>query len=338
MEHLPTTTYESRSRSTQQKMKELNKKNKFMHRLGPGGYKVAMPKWTKKEQELRAAGILDPLEGCTLHTKNFICGRSHMDDNGQLITSSSEVTEVIKKAKTLVDKEKTGEFTLQCEKDQLSVALESEEHQGRTRAISSIASWKEGFMEDRHMYKKHKSHDEDVHHARINEDVAQQFFNFMRKNPQYVVQVHVLEINLDVDGVVQPFTSSSAGSAPDNQKYLVDDIKEAIACTLIYVKGRTLRTIEVADTIVLYGHIFHSRSVPSECVVIKVTTIRKGHEFEDLNYPNEEEGIEELKDAKGNFILWPPQRYNSKNSFLNNCFTSEQRGRWYSYFKHSTAF
>jgi hypothetical protein len=27
------------------KMKELNMKNKFRHKLGPGGYKVGMPKW-----------------------------------------------------------------------------------------------------------------------------------------------------------------------------------------------------------------------------------------------------------------------------------------------------
>jgi hypothetical protein len=58
------------------KMKELNKKNKFTHRLGPGGYKAVMPKCTKKEQEIHAAGIPDPLEGCTLHTKNFI--RAHL--------------------------------------------------------------------------------------------------------------------------------------------------------------------------------------------------------------------------------------------------------------------
>jgi hypothetical protein len=125
----------------------------------------------------------------------------------------------------------------------------------------------------------------------------------MRKTPQYVVHVHVPEINLDVGGAAQPFTLSSAGSAPNNQKYLVDDIKEATPCTLLYVKGRTLRTIEVVDAIVLSGRIFHSHPVPSECVVVKVTTIREGHEFEDLDYPNEEERIEKLKDAKGNFIL-----------------------------------
>jgi hypothetical protein len=37
--------------------------------------------------------------------------------------------------------------------------------------------------------------------------------------------------------------------------------------------------------------------------MVEVTTIREGHEFEDLNYLDEEEEIEKLKDAKGNFIL-----------------------------------
>jgi hypothetical protein len=51
--------------------------------------------------------------------------------------------------------------------------------------------------------------------------------------------------------------------------------------------------------------IMHGRPIPSECIVVKVTMIREGHEFEDLDHPNEEDGIEKLKDAKGNFILWP---------------------------------
>jgi hypothetical protein len=51
-------------------MKELNWRNKFKHILGPNGYKVVIPLWTKKEQELREAGIPDPHEGCTFYTKN----------------------------------------------------------------------------------------------------------------------------------------------------------------------------------------------------------------------------------------------------------------------------
>jgi hypothetical protein len=50
-------------------MKVLNANNKFRHKLGPG---ATMPKWAKKEQELCEAGIPDPLEGCTVHTGNWI--------------------------------------------------------------------------------------------------------------------------------------------------------------------------------------------------------------------------------------------------------------------------
>jgi hypothetical protein len=113
-----------------------------------------MPKWPKKEQELRDAGMSDPLEGCTVRTRNWIRGRSRIDDSGRLIPSSSEVTSVIEKGKTLTAQEKTGEFKSQWERDQLSIALENEEHHGHTRAISSITSWKEGFADESHMYKK----------------------------------------------------------------------------------------------------------------------------------------------------------------------------------------
>jgi hypothetical protein len=115
------------------------------------------------------------------------------------------------------------------------------------------------------------------------------------------------QINLEVDIAMPQVVPapSSDGSALDNQKYPLDDINELTPCTLLYVKGRTLRTIEVVDATMMATRIMHGRPVPSECVVIKVTTIREGHVFEDLDYPDEEEGIEELKDAKGNFILWP---------------------------------
>jgi hypothetical protein len=38
--------------------------------------------------------------------------------------------------------------------------------------------------------------------------------------------------------------------------------------------------------------------------VVEVTTIKEGHDFENLDYPDEDEGIEKLVDAKGTFILW----------------------------------
>jgi hypothetical protein len=110
----------------------------------------------------------------------------------------------------------------------------------------------------------------------------------MRKNSQYVVQMSILEINLDLGDTVQPFAPSSAGSAPSKDKYPVDNIKDPTACTLMYVKGGTSRTIDVAEATVMPSRILHGRSIPAESAMIEVTTITEGREFEDLDYPNEE--------------------------------------------------
>jgi hypothetical protein len=137
------------------------------------------------------------------------------------------------------------------------------------------------------------------------ETFAQQFFNFMRKNPQYVVQMLILEINFNFSATVQPFTSSSAGSTPnkDKDKYPMDDIKDPTPCILMYVKGRTSRIIKVVEATVMSSHMLHGWPILAKCAVVEVTTIREGHEFEDLHYPDEEERIEKLVDAKGAFIL-----------------------------------
>jgi hypothetical protein len=68
----------------------------------------------------------------------------------------------------------------------------------------------------------------------------------------------------------------------------------------MYVKGRTLRTIKVAEATVMPSRIHHGRPILAECAVVDMTMIREGREFD---YPDEEEGIEKLVDAKGTFIL-----------------------------------
>jgi hypothetical protein len=137
----------------------------------------------------------------------------------------------------------------------------------------------------------------------------------MRKHLDIVIsQVSVPQINLIIG---TRFTLTSVGSTPDHQKYHVDDINEPTPCTLLYVKGGMLRTIEVADAIVTATRIMHGQPILSECAVVEVTKIRDGREFEYLDYLDEEEGIEKLKDAKGNFIIRPP-----KDIILRTCSSS----------------
>jgi hypothetical protein len=66
----------------------------------------------------------------------------------------------------------------------------------------------------------------------------------------------------------------------------MDDIKDPTPCTLMYVKYRTSRTIEVAKATVMPSRILHGWPIPTKCAVVEVTTIREGHEFEDLDYPD----------------------------------------------------
>jgi hypothetical protein len=94
------------------------------------------------------------------------------------------------------------------------------------------------------------------------------------KKPQYVVQMPIPEINLDLGATIQSFAPNSASSAPNKDKYPVDDIKDPTPCTLMHVKGRTSRTIEVVEATVMPSHILHGRPVPVECAVVKVTMIR----------------------------------------------------------------
>jgi hypothetical protein len=77
--------------------------------------------------------------------------------------------------------------------------------------------------------------------------------------------MHIPEINLNLGATVQPFAPSSVGSAQNRykDKYPVDDIKDPIPCTLMYVKGKTSRTIKVIEATVMPSHILHGRPVPN---------------------------------------------------------------------------
>jgi hypothetical protein len=239
---------------------------------------------------------LDPLEGCMLCTRNWIWSQSGIDDKVQLVTSNFDITRVIENA---------NEFKSQRLEDQLSTALKTEEHQGHTRAVSSITSWKKGFVKDICMYKKCGRLDIDAKPTNNEEQFANKFYNFMRKHPDIIIcEVSIPQINLDI-GTALPQAVPASLLISKSTMWMTSMNPPLADAIVMEVKGRALRTIKVADAIVMAPHIMHSWPVLLECAVVEVTTIREGRDFEDLEYPDEEEGIEKLKDAKGNSILWP---------------------------------
>ena len=72
-----------------EKNKENAKKKKYHHKLGPGGYETAMPKWDQKEAELLAKGV-EPewmREGWELRARNWFLahGGSYDEQTGDLV-------------------------------------------------------------------------------------------------------------------------------------------------------------------------------------------------------------------------------------------------------------
>ena len=53
-------------------MKNTEKKDKF-HKLGPGGYAVAMPKWDKSEKEMEDAGVTPVTKSWPPRCRTWFC-------------------------------------------------------------------------------------------------------------------------------------------------------------------------------------------------------------------------------------------------------------------------
>jgi hypothetical protein len=147
------------------------------------------------------------------------------------------------------------------------------------------------------------------------------------------------EINLDLGATVQqPFAPSNVGSAPNRDKdmYPMDDIKDPTPCTLMYVKGRTSRTIKVAKDTVMPSRIHHGRPVPAGCVVVKVITIREGHEIEDIDYLMKMRGLKNRLMLKG-LLFSGPAKISLSKSICRRLFHHGAQRLRHSYFKHAKA-
>jgi hypothetical protein len=114
----------------------------------------------------------------------------------------------------LIPKKKAGKFKPQHQNNQLIVALETEEHRGCTQAFFSIASWKEGFTDESHLYKKCGRHGEDAEFIDNDEEQFKKVFNFMRTYRIHYADACSTSQNLDIG---TGFTPSSVDSAPDKK-------------------------------------------------------------------------------------------------------------------------
>ena len=277
------------------KFKELNKRNKFPHTLGPGGYKVKEEEWSKKEEEDRAAGRPEMFSFADQRTKRWLLGRAKKDPLGQYVISDSQTSDICNRVKELAELEKAGKFKPQGCNDQLTAALGNEEHRGRTRGVSSIAPWKNTFKKQA----TDKNRQALTNAPEGREEWERHFYEFIRENPHIIpnsaAAVVVPEARIDVP--------SSVGSV--QEKYAVQCIKEDTPCSLHVPVGRKGLSQEAARGIAMPGRIFHNKPIPPDYSKVQVTEITNDRFSNDpLDHPMVDEGIETIRDAVNNFVLW----------------------------------
>src|SRR5512141_647236 len=133
--------------------KENAAKKKYHHHLGSGGYSVAKPKWEEMEASLLERGIEPATTKWPDRSKFWYYahgGTLNLVD-GSLVFSD-QIHEAASRLTDAVEASSQDTFRPDREKDELSLALQTPEHPGRTRG-KGVIPWKIGFKEDIHTYR-----------------------------------------------------------------------------------------------------------------------------------------------------------------------------------------
>jgi hypothetical protein len=122
-----------------------------MHVLS--GYRSAIPKWAKIESEILAKGIEPESINSPARAKFWFFGHGgRLDQETGKIVFGPKLERAAQRfayARNAVD---SGVFKPNREKDELTYALETDEHGGRTRGYGEV-SWEHAFPDNRDTYR-----------------------------------------------------------------------------------------------------------------------------------------------------------------------------------------
>ncbi|KAK3123318.1 hypothetical protein QOZ80_8AG0628540 [Eleusine coracana subsp. coracana] len=276
-----------------EKTVELNKRNKYKPRLGPGGYKKKIPIWREQEAKLRAEGKPDPLPNTNEHTRNWVYGCSELTDEAEIIVKVPTIVEVVQALKgPIATQTEAGLFTPQYHKDELAEAIGTKEHGGRVRGVSSSATWKEGFSDtSSHLYKKHTLNRKE-REDKAKEDWRRQLLMFaidkesgrLDPNLQATMDAFLRGSSTSTQPSVsmQPSISGQP-SVPMQSK--TDNITEDTPCELHVPLGYKGKTMKVASGTTFLGEMLHNRDIPPGYVRVTVSEIVPGYEDNEIECP-----------------------------------------------------
>ena len=304
--------------------KENAKKKTYHHKMGPGGYKVALPKFAKLEEDLRAKGITPATHDFPLRSRNWLLGHgAKYDAKGNLVVDT-KIAAPFAALVEVFEKVKEGKFKPDREKDELTEALGNPEHTGWTRGWGGYP-WSTGFTAADSLY-PYRSRERAK--KRKEAEYAERFRGFEAILKEQQQQINELrgsrsqQQNPALDGGPSQRRSSVA-STPEIEAIdapvmdaaapidaaaapmeAVDAIKEKTRCALhVSVSNVSMKVADGYALPCVDGATCHSRPIPPGYARVGVDDVHEAWRILRLDMSAGDE-VETLGEAVNNIILW----------------------------------
>jgi hypothetical protein len=150
-------------------MKQKRALHNKPHKMGRKGYRGKSKEWEEEDAKLAAEGKQNPWDqfpGCSRPYLRARVGKKKntSEGSGGITFSNPVVVGVADRVKTLAAQGSDGSFSRVRENDILTATLETPEHRGQVRGVSSSLGWGKGFGEEfAGMYRKKRNKRSDAH-------------------------------------------------------------------------------------------------------------------------------------------------------------------------------
>nr|CAJ86268.1 H0901F07.5 [Oryza sativa] len=312
-----------------QAMMERNKENaakkKYHHHLGSGGYSVAMPKWEEMEASLIERGIEPATANWPERSKfwYYAHGGTLNPADGSLVFGV-QIREAARRLTDAVEASSQGTFRPDRDRDELTLALQTPEHPGRTRG-KGVIPWKIGFKEDIHTYRSRmrSKRDTEAKIADLEFRVSSYELNMQEEVARKVDERMAAHRSQDPQPTIPPAMVSPSGNrsscastgqvgsqsmdamqTQDESTCPVDDITQRTPCEL-HIPLKNL-SIKVASGMAIPtdpSGTYHCRPIPAGYSKVKVELVEGAYEDLELDYPGGD-GETHLRDTSHAIILW----------------------------------